>query len=425
MNTRTRTLAALIALGTGLTLAVAPGYAATPAKVGHSHFALTMSGYGTRIIGGQVPGGSQTTAYQRIGCTNKVNKAKNNDVASATIPGLGGLSGLHTRVWTTRHHGVVGSNASHSVDSLTLASTPLGTLSINAINATARAYHDATGFHATTTTSSGSITLTPPAPPPPLPPLPPQTFPLPTPGQPVTIPGLATIYAGKNTRHSSATGAFANAVALIVDVTATGTQAKVGRAVAQIGSGLTYGMFHGHSNATRISTALQGNLKSGPNPLSLMPCQGTAGAVRSKALASLDLGGQLVVNGLGSSERGVQTDTQANGYERGEVAQVNLGSGALVVNGIVGQANVKRTAHKIVRSAKGTTVGTITANGQTMRFPSTGVLEIPGVAKLERRLITKTQTGLTVVALRITLLGGTGGVIDLGEAKLRISKLQH
>lgn len=417
MTSRTRILAALVALGSGLTLAGAPGYAATSGRVGTSHYALTMSGYGTRVIGGQVPAGSQTTAYQRIGCTNKVNKSKNNDVASATIPGLGTLSGLHTRVWTTRHLGVVGSNASHSVDSLTLASTPLGTLSISAINAKARAYHDATGYHAVTSTSLGAITLTPaigPAVP----------ISAPTPGNPVTIPGVATLTLGKNTQHSSANGAFANAVALVVDVTATGTQAKVGRAVAQIGAGLVYGMFHGHSNATRISTALQGNLKSGPNPLSLMPCQGTAGAVRSKALASLNLGGQVVVSGLASSERGVQTATRANGYERGEVAQLNIGNGALVVNGIVGQANVKRTAGRIVRSAKGSTVGSVTANGQAMGFPATGVLEIPGVAKLERRVITKTQTGISVIGLRVTLLDGTGAVIDLGEAKLRISKLK-
>jgi hypothetical protein len=417
MNIRSRTLATLLALGTGVGLAAAPGFAATSARIGTSHFALTTSGYGTRIIGGQVPAGSQTTAYQRIGCTNQVNKSKNNDLASATIPGLGVLSGLHTRVWTTRHQGVVGSNASHSVDSLTLASTPLGTLSIKAINARARAFHDATGYHATTSTTLGAITLTPPAP------LPPQTFPAPTPGTPLTIPGVATLTAGKNTQHAGATGAFANAVALIVDVTATGTQAKVGRAVAQIGEGLTYGAFHGHSNATRVTSALQGNLKSGPNPMTLMPCQGTAGAVRSKALASLDLGGQVVVSGLSSSERGVQTDHRANGYERGEISQLDLGNGQLVVNGIVGQANVIRSAHKLVRSAKGTRLGTITANGQVQSFPSTGVLTIPNVATLQRRLVTKTATGLTVIALRITLADGS--VIDLGEAKLRISQLHH
>ena len=76
-----------------------------------------------------------------------------------------------------------------------------------------------------------------------------------------------------------------------------------------------------------------------------------------------------------------------------------------------------------MRSARGTTVGTITANGQPQSFPDTGPLTIPGVATLERRIVTKTQTGLKVIALRITLLDGTGAVIDLGEAKLRIGKL--
>lgn len=410
-------LTAAAVVATGLALAGTPG--ATAATT-HTHFALTASGYGTRVIGGQVPSGSQTTAYQRIGCTNKAGKTKVNDLAQAAAPGLGTLSGMHTHVWTTKGGGVVASHASHSIDSLTLASTALGSLAITGIDATATASHDTSGFHATTTTTVGAITLTPVQPPAPLPPLPSQTFPLPTPGQPLTIPGLATISVGKNTQHSSGTGAFANAVALVVDVTATGAHARVGRAVAQIGSGLVYGAFHGHANATRV-TAAGGSLHSGPNPLSLMPCQGTAGAVRTKSLGSLDLGGQLVLSGLSSTQRGVQGEGRANGYERGEVSQVNLGGGQLVVNGIVGQANVKRTPKKLVRSAKGTQVGTVTANGQVMSFPASGPLDIPGLATLDRRVVTKTQTGLKVVALRITLADGS--VIDLGEAKLRIAKL--
>ena len=60
---------------------------------------------------------------------------------------------------------------------------------------------------------------------------------------------------------------------------------------------------------------------------------------------------------------------------------------------------------------------------QTQRFPATGALVIPGVAELERHLVTRSASGITVVSLRITLLDGTGGVVDLGVASMRIRPL--
>jgi hypothetical protein len=47
------------------------------------------------------------------------------------------------------------------------------------------------------------------------------------------------------------------------------------------------------------------------------------------------------------------------------------------------------------------------------------------VAKLERKVVTRSKTGLKVVALRVTLLDGSGAVVDLGEAKLNIGRLPH
>ena len=95
-----------------------------------------------------------------------------------------------------------------------------------------------------------------------------------------------------------------------------------------------------------------------------------------------------------------------------------------MVRDIVGKATVIRTAHGVVRSAKGTQLGTVTANGQSQTFPKTGVLEIPGVAKLERGVVTRSRSGISVIGLRITLLDGSGAVIDLAEAKLHIRPIR-
>lgn len=417
MNAHTPLKVAVGALCAGLALTtMGPGFAATPTRT--TTYAFQGSGFGTRVIGGQIPAGSNTTGYQVLGCTNQAGLERTNDVADATVPGLGSVTGVKTRVWTTQHNGIAASHARHTIANLTLASSGLGSLSLDAIRSNAKAFHDAAGFHATTDTSIGGITFTPPT-------GQPQTFPAPTPDQPLTIPGLATISVGRNVDSQDAHGATANALAVKIDVVATGSSVKVARSHAQINDGLTVGVFNGHSNATRVTQALNDIAHSGPNPLSLMPCVGTDGRLQTKSLADLDLGGQLVVQGLSSSQKSTQGDLRAHGFERSEIARIDLGGGQLIVNAIVGKANVTRTSHGWVRNAKGTQLGAITANGQAQTFPPTGVLEIPGVAKLERKVVTRSKTGIKVIALRVTLLDGSGAVINLGEAKLRISHLPH
>ena len=48
------------------------------------------------------------------------------------------------------------------------------------------------------------------------------------------------------------------------------------------------------------------------------------------------------------------------------------------------------------------------------------MLNIPGVAKLERNVVHRYTNGISVIALRVTLLDGSGAVLDLGEAHLKI-----
>ena len=71
-------------------------------------------------------------------------------------------------------------------------------------------------------------------------------------------------------------------------------------------------------------------------------------------------------------------------------------------------------------TADGTTVGKVLVGGQEMAFLDTDVIEIPGLAKIEQHIVTKGKIGIKVVALRITLLDGTGAVIDLGSAQRAI-----
>ncbi len=377
-------------------------------------FALGGSAFGTLVRGGQLPASSVPTAYDAIGCTNKAGVEKENHLASVNVPGLGQVSGAATRVWTEDKGGAVSEYSLHTIAKVTIADSPLGSLSIEGLRTKTRAWHDASGFHASADTAIGEITFTPPV-------GPAQTLPIPTPGQPLTVPGLATIAVGHVNKMVAPGGARTGADAAFIKVIPTDTAAHVGHAQSQIGSPIRIGLFHGRSYATKI-TALDDNVSSGPQPIMYMACQGTYGQVKKKSIAGVNLPGALDVDGLRVEQSSSQTEKLAKGYEKASIAKVNLGDGALVITGIEAVANVSRRHTGVTANANGTTIGSIVANGQPMAFPDTGVLEIPGVAKLENKVVTRSKTGISVIALRLTLLDGTGAVVNLGFVELKIGK---
>lgn len=413
------TCAVLTVAATGTLAAGTTGYAAqsqgpTTAKTRTpTEFALKGSGYGSRANGGQVPTGSDTTAYDVIGCTNKAGIVHENHQAEETLPGVGTASEVKTRVWTKKRGQVVSSISRNTINRVEMTDSPLGTLEINNIVSRSRAYHDGSAFKVATRSSIGSISFTPPG-------GPAQSYDAPTPGQPVEIPGVATLTVGSTGHKVTAHRASVQTDALKIVSTMSGTRTRIAHTAAQIHDGLITGVFGGWASGTRGNSA-DGNITSGKSPHQVMPCQGTAGKTWSKAIDSTDLSGNLLASGLRTKERGTQNQKRAWGFEQAQVAGVNLGGGQLTVDGIIGRVNVSRPAHgRLHRNIKGTTIGTITANGEEQTFPDTDVLEIPGVARLERNIVKKIKSGLWVTSLRITLLDGTGAVYNFGEAKLRI-----
>lgn len=378
-----------------------------------TQFAMTGVGFSTRAEGGQLPTGSDTTAYQAFGCTNKAGIRRENHEAAVTQAGLGRLTGLRTDVWTSRTAaGAIASNARNTIATLTLHNAAMGTIEVDAISSFSKAFHNGTGFHSLTRSAIGSITYTPAT-------GASQTIPVPTPGHPAVVPGFATFAVGHSHTAHSASGARAAMNGVEIAMIPSGTNARVAHSAAKIYSGVQHGLFTGFSSGTRAQAA-DGHVTSGYTPLSLIPCQGTGGRVLTKSITHTNLGNNVVVQGLSSSQLGTQLSTRTSGFERGRIASVNIGGGKLVITGIVGKANVVRVGHLVKRNAAGTTVGSITASGQPKTLPDSGTLEIPGVARIETRIVHKYTTGLDVTAVRITLLDGSGAVINLGEAKLRI-----
>ncbi|MDF1603240.1 choice-of-anchor P family protein [Nocardioides sp. YIM 152315] len=377
-----------------------------------TEFALRSSGFATDVKGGQIPAAAGATALAVIGCTNKAGIDRSNDLASVEIPGLGTVSATKTRTWTSQTGDEVAVTTRHSVGEVVLSDSPLGTLSLSAITTTAKASHDASGFHAYTNTDLGGLTFTPPE-------GQPQELKLPVPGQPITIPNVATISLGSTWTREKKDKARAYANGLLVHLIPTDTRVRVAHAGTEIFSGIRKGVFAG--SAYGVSGSLGGDLVSlGRNPVQRVPCQGTGGEVRKSSLAGIDLAGQVKIGAMTSEGMGTQTDGTW-GFARAKVADIDLG-GALKIEGIVAQATVERKGRKIKRSWDGSSLGAVTVNGERMTFPDTGPLEIPGVAKLEPLVVERLKTGMKVVGLRVSLLDGTGAVLDLATARLRIGR---
>jgi hypothetical protein len=349
-------------------------------------FAYKSATYGSRVRGGEIPASSGTTSYQAIGCTNAVGVDKTNVVASVEIPGLGVAKSVSTRNWTERSNGVHSSYATHDIAKIVLSETSFGELAIKGLSSLSRAYHDTAGFHATTRTEVASLTYTPTN-------GSPQVLGIPTPGSPVIVPGVVEIRVGSEKTRVDANGAKARADVLDVTLLPTDTRVR----------------------------ALNDLVRSGPQPHTRMPCQGTMGKEKGKDLASVDLFPLLEVGAASTRQMGQQRPGKANGYELARVARVDLGDGALVITGIQGRANVVRTRDGVTFDTDGTRFLSATANGTEYSFPELDGLTIPGLVTIETGVTQKYRSGIEVVAVRLTLLDGSGAVVDLGHAKLLIA----
>lgn len=251
------------------------------------------------------------------------------------------------------------------------------------------------------------------------------------------IPGLGRIALGRNTQAVHKRMARVGTVSLRVvlygldGVEGGGDDINVaiGRARARVYKDLPAGIMRGYAHSLRASV-LDDTVKVGRLGEQLLPCQGTRGKVRSNSTAAVNLLGlnAVQVGVTRGSAWGIQRkDGRARAWTKAKVAGINLGDGALVINGIVGKAKVRQLRNgKVRRSAGGTKVASIVANGTEYKIPLFGdPLVIPGLAKIQSRIVEKYKRGIKVTALRITLLGedeNAGVVLNLGTAKAVIKK---
>ena len=389
------------------------GSAAALAKpaLTRTEFAFRANGFGTSASGGMVPVGSDRTALSSIACTSDAGKAHRNFVEESEVPGVGTARGVSSRVNTFLVDGVATSAAVHKVAELVISESPLGTLTVDGIRSTTRAFNDGK-FGAFAETTVAEITFTPPA-------GPPQSIPIPNVGQSVTIPGVATLRIGPTIEKTTVDDARAYAVGLAIKVIPTDTVVKIARSAAKIERGYKSGIFHG--SGVPVKAKVLGELAEvGRVIAQVMPCTGTEGELDEADAADVNIGDQIKVFGASARQKGQQDALEASGTEGSSVAEIDLG-GQLVIKGLRSQVEVSRTrTGKLTRSATAS-FGSITVGGEEQSLDQLGELEIPGVAKIQTGITKKIEGGISIVGVRVTLLDGTGAVLDFATSKLSIS----
>ncbi|HEV8176483.1 MAG TPA: choice-of-anchor P family protein, partial [Gemmatimonadales bacterium] len=154
-----------------------------------------------------------------------------------------------------------------------------------------------------------------------------------------------------------------------------------------------------------------------------LPCQGTSGITRTNDTAGVDktlLG--IAAGAASGTARGDQTSaTSAYAQTKGRIARAEVGvNRSLVIEGVVGAANVRRDGAQLTKTSTGTRIASITLNGRTVRVPTAGnPVTVGQLATLSAPTVKRTQYGISVVALHVDFLDSTV-TLNLGIAKASI-----
>ena len=254
----------------------------------------------------------------------------------------------------------------------------------------------------------------------------------------IEIPGLGTLELGYSRTGVGARQAVALALSLRVtlyglDGVAGGADdstLKIGRSYAKIIGDMPHAVMGG-SGWAADADLVGGLAHIGDIVPKQLPCQGTDGETRTKALDAATIPGVSIGGLQGSANGRITKIGRVRAWTQGQVAHVALGAGdtALTIDGIVGRVNLvtDRRGRLVRRDTEGTIPGVLTFQGQSYTLP---LGEAPALPP-ELAALISIQTGITdqsdnrglrVTALRITLLDGTaaGTVINLGNAKANI-----
>jgi hypothetical protein len=388
---------------TGLLLA-GPAQAASGTL---TNFSADAVSYGSKTTGDpNTQSGATAAAF--FPCTRYVPRDTHNFAGTVSRGGTQ-LNGVNSDNFS--ENGPVSITSRNTIDNGTLAD---GVVAFTNLRARARVYHNASGFQETTVSSLGSLSLTTLG----------TTTPVPLTGDPQTVPvpGVGTLYVNYTSSQDGVHHASAavNVLRLEQD---NGTTVKVGRATSQLNDGVTQGVFSGAAWGSQSETG--STVTTGRTALKPIACPGTGGKpiTTQTGATDLDLG---FAGAQTSTVYGAQGRTDADGYTHSQIDRARFGGDVLAFRNINAWARVTRNADgSYVESSKGTGVGEILINGQTVQAPKPGVSrKVAGLGTFTVGVVDKSRTGLEVIGVEVRLFNGaaTDTIVRLANAKLNIRR---
>jgi len=389
-----------------------------------TNFALSASGWSTKVAGGTLPASSAPTGVVGIGCTKYAPQSKSNNTAALNVPSSNPLvrvGATQTRASTTKTSGRVASNSVNNVGSVVLGNKATAALQINGIQTVGRAWHDSNGYHNRQVVTVAGVTRF-------IGGVPNRVAAIPSNqdlnGQSIRIPGVATVTFGAQSGRVTAQSANASVTGLKIELTPTGSTFFVGKASARLDGGVPAGIMGGAAWGSRLSGA-GGVANSGSTAPISLPCIGTDGEWRTRELAGARIPGVATIGEVNNAVMGRQGVNNAAASGRSRIEGATFGNRNLVLRGISATANVTRSrAGAVGRFATARVLG-IRVGGRAIQVPASGrTLTIPRVARIQTKVVTRTPTGISVTAVRVQLLEGSRveSTLTLGNVRLNIPR---
>lgn len=410
-----------------------PAPAATTAQLTTSSNATrspnSFSGgaYATRVYNpeGQIVG-SGRTAFAPF-CASQTGKTSQNQLASITpTPGIE-VSGARSSVRSMKTKNGAKTVAVNKIGNVVIGNEAVGSLVIKGVQATSTAQdsggtyrqHGAARILSINATLAGA-------------PLPEIELPN-TPGQVLTVPGVATLTFLQSEGAATAKRAHNNTVGLKVKVLLPipglqGETVRLANSTAAI-AGPNAGAVLSGSGVAASGSLLNGTVKTGQLANQPVGCFGTQGKWKHNSAAEVTPPGAVLGTEAAVGRANGLTKPGANpsAQTRARIAGVKL-PGGLNIRAVESHAKTVRTKaggkFTYVRTGGSQILG-VTANGtnytkQINKAAQQGKsLTIPGVAVITPNDVRKTKTSISVIALSIKLLQGTPG---RSHVNLAISK---
>jgi len=424
---RAVTAAAVGALAATGAVSLSPTATAQQQAASTSTPVLTPYGYNTVASGLKLmaQGVDVRTVRQALvtqSCTRLANtdlKVAKSAVATPDNP-LINVSAITSTSKTYKIGTKYGAIATNTIGDVAIGNADFGTITIKGLTTSADAFHTPTGYHSKPSLDLAKISIT----------LPGGTE-IPAPLQdlldaidsqvmdqvitvlqtataPIEIPGFGKIAIGETWKQKGAHFASADAHGLVIQFTGDGNNTLIylGQAHSRIGGVAPKSVFRSNIQAMDVQ-ALDGAVHLSRVGATNLPCEGTYGATRHKAVDTAGIVSPLLVklSGIDNSYAGTQSKDGATGWVQSTVGTVEIPAAQLTLKGIVSRVKVTKVNGKPLTSVVKTSLGELIIGGDSVAVPAPGeVLELTnGIGTIETGLVDKGKLGATAQAVRISL----------------------